>query len=63
MEQKTEVKVYKVDYICDECKVGKMKWRGITLTSYPPQYPHTCEKCGATQNLLYNYPHTEHREA
>jgi len=29
------------------CKCGgELKWEGVTMTSYPPQYPYTCPKCG-----------------
>lgn len=25
---------------------GTLKWEGAAMTSYPPQYPYTCTKCG-----------------
>ncbi len=25
---------------------GELKWEGTVMTSYPPQYPYTCIKCG-----------------
>jgi hypothetical protein len=46
MELKQEVKSYKIEYTCDECKAGTMKFTGLTLTSNPPQYEHQCTNCG-----------------
>ena len=28
---------------------GVFKWTGAVLTSYPPQYPYHCDKCGKTK--------------
>lgn len=57
-ELKTEVKVYHVDYICDKCDNGEMRYTGICLTSNPPQYRHICDKCQDVQNLSNAYPTT-----
>ncbi len=50
-EIEEEVKTYKVIYICDECFEGEMEWNGIGLTTYPMQYPHKCNKCGALKTF------------
>ena len=52
MIKKTEVKTFLVECICDNCGEGKMKPTGTCLTSNPPQYPHVCDKCGATVTVL-----------
>lgn len=57
-EMKTRVKMYSVEYVCDECRKGVMQSTGITLTSNPPQYPHRCNKCGAEQTFMECYPYT-----
>jgi len=59
MEKYTEVKTYSVVYICDTCSEGEMVFDGLTLTSYPPLYPHTCDKCGDKKNLRTRYPLTK----
>jgi len=57
-ESKREVKTYNVDYICDECGKGKMKLEGSCLTSFPTQYPHICDNCGASMTFTKTYyPH------
>ena len=30
---------------------GTLKWEGAAMTSYPPQYPYTCIKCGKGKKL------------
>ena len=61
------VKSKKVDtYVerlyCDLCD-EEMVWNRMELTSNPAQYPHSCPKCGATQNVIgRRYPRTVHRE-
>ncbi len=46
---------------CDQCKEGYMEEMDskITLLTYPPQYPHKCNKCGYTQNYIKAYPYSE----
>lgn len=29
----------------------------ITLSTYPIQYPHKCDRCGYIQNYTKNYPY------
>jgi hypothetical protein len=39
------------------CKCGgEMKPTGTCLTSYPPQYPHVCNKCGTNATYNVSYP-------
>lgn len=55
---KTEMKVYSVEYVCDECSTGFMKPTGVTLLSYPAQFPHICSCCEHEENFLVCYPTT-----
>lgn len=47
-----------VDYQCDDCGEGKMIPTGVVLLSLPPQYPHTCNKCGKQKSFRERYPTT-----
>jgi hypothetical protein len=39
------------------CKCGgEMKPTGQCYTSYPPQYPHVCDKCGTNATYNVSYP-------
>ena len=53
-----EVKTYTIRYLCDECGKGWMKPTGMTLTSYPLQYPHVCSECGRNDTFWDKYPKT-----
>ena len=46
---------------CDQCREGYMEEEDskITLLTYPPQYPHKCNKCGYIQNYIKAYPYSE----
>ncbi len=58
-EKETEVRSVRVALECN-CG-GNMKFTGTELTSYPPQYPHKCEKCGKTKNVRgKTYPYTKY---
>jgi len=35
---------------------GEYKPTGVCLTSYPAQYPHTCDKCGKGATFAESYP-------
>ncbi len=55
-ETKTQVRTVEVQYTCDVCKDGYMEPNGVVLTSNPPQYHHTCSRCGYTVYFRYTYP-------
>lgn len=59
MEKEKEVKAYKITYLCDKCG-EEVKFTGITLMSYPPQYEHKC-KCGETYYLKKSYPSVKYK--
>lgn len=56
MEMVAEAKTIIVEMICDKCERGKMIPTEEMLCSYPPQYPHECEKCGHKTNYPFRYP-------
>lgn len=59
-EIKEKVTPVRVDYVCDECKIGRMRPTGEILTSFPSQHPHRCnnEECGAEKTFTsISYPH------
>lgn len=57
MEKKYKAEIYIVNEMC-ECG-GEFVFDGIVLTSYPPKFPHTCNKCGKTVHLDRQYPSTQ----
>mgnify|MGYP004533540091 FL=1 len=57
MEVGQEVKIIMVRQKCDKCGKGYMEPGDIVLTSYPPLYPHTCTKCGYSENYTKRYPY------
>lgn len=60
IKKETEVKTIKVSAFC-ECG-GEFEFMGTVLMSYPPQYPHVCNKCGKSENFMAKYPTIEYRE-
>lgn len=57
MQKKYNTETYIVKEMC-ECG-GEFVFDGIVLTSYPPKFPHTCNKCGKTVHLDRQYPSTQ----
>ena len=55
-ELKTEIKSYRVTFLCEECNEGDMVYTGMELTSNPPWYTHRCNKCGEYKNFRRRYP-------
>lgn len=62
MEERYEVVTIKVRRRCTECFSGEMVPNGITLTSMPPKYPHTCAYCGHEETYQHKYPYIEYTE-
>jgi hypothetical protein len=62
-EIKHEVQTYEVDYICDECKEGRMRFTGVELTVHPPIYPHLCDKCKLRKDFRCIYPKIVYEKA
>lgn len=56
MQQKFKTETFIVKEKC-ECG-GEYVFDGIVLTSYPPKYPHTCNKCGKKVYFDTQYPST-----
>lgn len=62
-EQTYEVRTVGVDYICDECRTGKMEPTGIMLPTYPPRWRHKCSHCNETADLSQQYPTVRYERA
>ena len=54
-ERKKEMRVFKIDYVCDECGVGTMSPFGNEMLSRPPQMDHVCSHCGAIKRFRAPY--------
>lgn len=48
-EKEIEVKTFRIHYYCDECEDGELLPTGMLLSSWPPQFPHACNKCAANK--------------
>jgi len=60
MEIRTEVKTFRIDYLCPKCKTGHLRHSGTVLTINPPEYPHNCNniKCDYAENFSgKSYPY------
>ena len=62
MEEKIEVKAFKVDFKCPKCNEGYLRPTGQRYLTNPPKYPHLCNKvgCGYAEIFLGTYPHIIH---
>lgn len=56
-EIRSEVRTVEIDMICDECGDGRMRPSGTVLTTYPPKFPHECDKCGHVEVYNVRYPY------
>ena len=61
-EVKRKMVPYEINRICEKCNRGWMKLkseRGIVnvLMTYPAQYPHICDNCGAVGTFTQTYPY------
>lgn len=61
MIKSKEVKVYMDRLYCDVCD-EEMEFTGMVLTSYPPQYPHSCPKCGHRITTTEQYPKVRYEQ-
>ena len=58
MEMVAESKILVVYQTCDKCGEGIMERDGNEVfASYPPLYPHKCDKCGYKTNYHVSYPY------
>jgi hypothetical protein len=56
-EKRTKCHSCRVEYVCDKCGKGMMETTaGISLTSNPPKYQHTCTHCGHQDYFTKAYP-------
>lgn len=58
-EEKYKVNTYEIDFKCDVCRTGYMRPTGEILTTFPAQFPHRCNHCGAEMTVReHTYPYT-----
>ena len=58
-EEKYKVTTYEIDFKCDVCEEGYMRPTGEVLLTFPMQYPHRCNHCGAEMIVReHTYPYT-----
>ena len=53
---KRKIQMIEMDMICTRCNDGYMRPDPIVHMTNPPQYPHTCEKCGQKAVFDVRYP-------
>ena len=57
-EQQTLVKVYQINYLCDNCKSYNMRYTDESLTMITFKYWHRCDRCKYNIALAFKYPRT-----
>ena len=58
MEEKKEVRTFKIDYKCPKCCIGYLRPTGIAVGGNPMQYPHKCNNCEYHEIMKgYQYPY------
>ena len=62
MEEFTEIKTLKINYLCQDCHKGFLIATGKLLFSNPPQFIHTCSHCNEKTTLSKKYPYTIQKE-
>lgn len=61
MEIYSDCKVQLVDYTCDDCNIGTMKYNGIICFTFPEQYEHKCNHCGTIKLFQEKYPRIDYK--
>lgn len=62
LEVKRKMVPYEINRICSKCNRGWMKLKSengrvTVLLTYPAQYSHVCDNCGATATFFKSYPY------
>lgn len=58
-EEKYAVETYEIDFRCDVCGNGYYRPTGEIITTFPAQFPHKCNFCGAVMIVReHTYPYT-----
>ena len=58
MEEKKEVRTFKVDFKCPKCGAGYLRPTGIVCDNNPPTYPHKCTNCNYNKVIKgHKYPY------
>jgi len=57
MEERQEVKTYRIRFKCPNCETGYLEQTGTVFTTNPPMYPHICNAgCGYGETFNEAYP-------
>ena len=56
MERNSDCKVQLIDYVCDKCEKGIMKYNDKIYFTFPEQYEHKCNSCGVIRSFQAKYP-------
>lgn len=61
--KKTELKTYRIDYLCDDCKVPVHSVYGST-NAIGTKFHHVCPKCKKQYDFGYDirYPHFQYED-
>jgi len=62
-ETRTPEERIRVDYQCEECGQGVMRFRGISHPANPRQYLHSCSVCRHEFLLDKEYPRYEWQDS
>ena len=54
---KEKVKPIRIDKICTNCDIGKMRPDNMVFSSYPPKFSHKCNICGFIETYKRIYPY------
>jgi hypothetical protein len=58
--ERTEVRVFQIDYKCPKCGIGYLRPTGIICSANPPMHPHKCSNpdCDYAETIVGNtYPY------
>ncbi len=55
-EKTFDVEWFGVEYICDKCGKGQMRFVGTVSFVKPPLYRHVCNACGVSADFDVEYP-------
>lgn len=56
MEKITPVRTFTIEYRCDNCKCGIMKYTGNSITQRRTEHKHKCTDCKEKVYFKYRYP-------
>ena len=61
-EREFDVRPIGLDFVCDTCMMGVMKYGGVMKMCDPPKFEHKCINCEFVRDLDKKYPTVEFRD-